>query len=205
MAGRRSSGRSKRALTPRRRPIFVARSRRVPRRTPRVERSSMSDVSESYRSDPSTEVVLHSLEIEMPQCSKGIGTVITAPNSPGLIDGVRIQSHAVWPDDRGHFMEILRVGQGLAAAFPRLQPRSRPRSHIQASSRRFTTICGSTTAGQSSTACCRWHWPICGRDRRHSACATPLRRSCVRGRSSFRRAWHTATKSSGRSRRCWST
>jgi dTDP-4-dehydrorhamnose 3,5-epimerase len=56
-------------------------------------------------------------DIEMPQCSKGIGTVITAPTSPGLIDGVRIEPHAVWPDDRGQFMEVLRVGHGLAGTF----------------------------------------------------------------------------------------
>jgi dTDP-4-dehydrorhamnose 3,5-epimerase len=57
------------------------------------------------------------VDIEMPQCSKGIGTVITAPTSSGLIDGVRIEPHTVLPDDRGQFMEILRVGHGLAGAF----------------------------------------------------------------------------------------
>jgi dTDP-4-dehydrorhamnose 3,5-epimerase len=57
------------------------------------------------------------LDIEMPQCGKGIGTLITAPTCPGLIDGVRIEPHTVWPDDRGQFMEILRVGHGLASAF----------------------------------------------------------------------------------------
>jgi dTDP-4-dehydrorhamnose 3,5-epimerase len=78
----------------------------------------MSNVTEIYRPDASTEVLLRSLEIEMPQCSKGIGTVITSPTSPGLIEGVRIEPHAVWPDDRGQFMEVLRVGHGLARAFP---------------------------------------------------------------------------------------
>src|SRR5688572_20165566 len=54
----------------------------------------------------------------MPQCNKGIGAVITGPASPSLIDGIRIELHPVWPDDRGHFMEVLRVGHGLAGAFP---------------------------------------------------------------------------------------
>jgi len=54
----------------------------------------------------------------MPQCERGIGSVIISPGSDRLIEGVRIEPHAVWPDDRGHFMEVLRVGQGLAAHFP---------------------------------------------------------------------------------------
>ena len=57
------------------------------------------------------------LDIEIPQCSRGIGTVITAPTGPGLIDGVRIEPHVVWPDDRGMLMEVLRVGHGLAGTF----------------------------------------------------------------------------------------
>jgi dTDP-4-dehydrorhamnose 3,5-epimerase len=77
----------------------------------------MSNVSEVYRSGASTDIV-RSLEIEMPRCDKGIGTVITGATSDQLIEGVVIEPHAVWPDDRGQFMEILRVGHGLAASFP---------------------------------------------------------------------------------------
>ncbi len=33
------------------------------------------------------------------------------------IDGVDIQPVALWPDDRGHFLEVHRVGTGLAQAF----------------------------------------------------------------------------------------
>ena len=40
------------------------------------------------------------------------------PNSPDLIDGVRVQPFALWPDDRGYFLEVQRIGHGLAAAFP---------------------------------------------------------------------------------------
>jgi dTDP-4-dehydrorhamnose 3,5-epimerase len=54
----------------------------------------------------------------VPSCEKGIGAVITSPASERLIDGVRIEPLALWPDDRGHFLEILRVGHGLAAGFP---------------------------------------------------------------------------------------
>jgi dTDP-4-dehydrorhamnose 3,5-epimerase len=59
-----------------------------------------------------------SYELLLPACEKGIGTVISSPLSANLIDGVRVQPFALWPDDRGYFLEVLRVGQGLAADFP---------------------------------------------------------------------------------------
>jgi len=57
-------------------------------------------------------------ELLIPNCEKGIGKIIQSPSSADLIDGVRIQPYALWPDDRGYFLEVLRVGQGLAADFP---------------------------------------------------------------------------------------
>jgi dTDP-4-dehydrorhamnose 3,5-epimerase len=59
-----------------------------------------------------------SLELLYPGCDRGIGAVILAPDSPQLIDGVSIRPYALWPDDRGYFLEVLRMGQGLAARFP---------------------------------------------------------------------------------------
>ena len=56
--------------------------------------------------------------LSFPVCSKGIGKVIQAPDSADLIDGVRISPYALWPDDRGYFLEVARIGRGLAAAFP---------------------------------------------------------------------------------------
>jgi dTDP-4-dehydrorhamnose 3,5-epimerase len=56
-------------------------------------------------------------DIEFRDGEKGIGTVIQHPRSESLIAGVEIAPVAVWPDDRGHFMEVLRVGCGLAARF----------------------------------------------------------------------------------------
>ncbi len=58
------------------------------------------------------------LELAIPECAKGIGTVIAAPDSPHLIEGVRIQPLTLWPDDRGYFLEVQRLGQGMAAHFP---------------------------------------------------------------------------------------
>lgn len=58
------------------------------------------------------------LKLALPDCEKGIGALIGSPTSKDLIEGVRVQPVAVHPDDRGYFLEIQRIGQGLAAAFP---------------------------------------------------------------------------------------
>jgi dTDP-4-dehydrorhamnose 3,5-epimerase len=58
------------------------------------------------------------LELVTPECEKGIGKVIVAADSKDLIAGVRAYPYAVWPDDRGYFFEIARMGQGLTASFP---------------------------------------------------------------------------------------
>lgn len=71
------------------------------------------------RAHPKTRIASSGrLELFYPECEKGIGSVIQAPDSPQLIAGVRIQPSALWPDDRGYFLEILRFGRGLASAFP---------------------------------------------------------------------------------------
>jgi dTDP-4-dehydrorhamnose 3,5-epimerase len=58
------------------------------------------------------------LELALPECLKGIGEMIGAVDSPHLIADVRVQPVAVWPDDRGYFLEVQRMGRGLAADFP---------------------------------------------------------------------------------------
>jgi dTDP-4-dehydrorhamnose 3,5-epimerase len=58
------------------------------------------------------------LELAIPECPAGIGSVILAPDSKALIAGVRVQPFSVYPDDRGYFLEVQRMGRGLAAAFP---------------------------------------------------------------------------------------
>lgn len=64
--------------------------------------------------------VEHALvELATPACEKGIGKVILAPDSKDLIAGVRVQAQSIWPDDRGYFLEVIRMGHGLAAAFPK--------------------------------------------------------------------------------------
>jgi dTDP-4-dehydrorhamnose 3,5-epimerase len=57
------------------------------------------------------------VEIEIPKSPSGIGSVILSPTSPDLIDGIQIQPFPVWPDDRGYFLEIARLGKGLVADF----------------------------------------------------------------------------------------
>jgi len=58
------------------------------------------------------------LELAFPQNEKGLGNVIGSPESKGLIEGVRVQPFQVFPDDRGYFLEVHRMGRGPAAAFP---------------------------------------------------------------------------------------
>jgi len=43
-----------------------------------------------------------------------LGKIIAKLNSPDLIEGVQIESLNVYPDDRGFFCELARLGDGLA-------------------------------------------------------------------------------------------
>ena len=58
------------------------------------------------------------LQLAIPQCEKGLGTVVGSPDGKGLIEGVRVQPFTLYPDDRGYFLEVHRMGRGLAADFP---------------------------------------------------------------------------------------
>ena len=53
-----------------------------------------------------------------PACEHGLGDVILKPDSPALIPGVEIEPFPLWPDDRGYFLEVARLGQGKAAELP---------------------------------------------------------------------------------------
>jgi dTDP-4-dehydrorhamnose 3,5-epimerase len=56
--------------------------------------------------------------LSVPSCPPGIGTVITSVAGGGLIDGVVLEPLTLWPDDRGYFFEVARLGRGLVARFP---------------------------------------------------------------------------------------
>ena len=58
------------------------------------------------------------IRISIPKCDPGIGYVVRTPDSADLIEGVLIRPFDLWPDDRGYFLEVARMGQGLAAGFP---------------------------------------------------------------------------------------
>jgi len=47
--------------------------------------------------------------------AKSLGKIIAKPSSPDLIDGVQIEPLQIYPDDRGFFTELARLGKGLAA------------------------------------------------------------------------------------------
>ncbi len=70
--------------------------------------------------DPGGKFLVESggLRLALPSCDRGIGTVVLRKDSPDLIDGVRVESIKLWPDDRGYFLEVGRMGQGLAGRFP---------------------------------------------------------------------------------------
>src|SRR5260370_28811095 len=48
--------------------------------------------------------------------ARGLGEIISRPDSPNLIDGVVVEPLQVHPDDRGFFVELARLGsEGIAA------------------------------------------------------------------------------------------
>jgi dTDP-4-dehydrorhamnose 3,5-epimerase len=47
--------------------------------------------------------------------AKTLGKIIAKPDSSDLIEGIRIEPLQIYPDDRGFFCELARLGQGLAA------------------------------------------------------------------------------------------
>lgn len=57
------------------------------------------------------------IELKIPNVNQGIGAVITSPNSDQLIAGVTVESFPTFADDRGHFLEVMRAGQGLHSEF----------------------------------------------------------------------------------------
>jgi len=78
----------------------------------------MMSVEPTLRLDTRHLASSEKLELLLPECSKGIGSVITAAESQDLIEGVRLRLLTLWADDRGYFLEIQRVGLGLAEGFP---------------------------------------------------------------------------------------
>lgn len=57
------------------------------------------------------------VEIAVPTCEPGVGKIILSPNAPDLIADVQIKPFTVWPDDRGYFLEVARLKQGLVSDF----------------------------------------------------------------------------------------
>ena len=61
---------------------------------------------------------LPGLELAIPECPHGIGSVISSLASKDLIEGVVLSPFSIYPDDRGYFLEVQRMGTGAAASFP---------------------------------------------------------------------------------------
>jgi dTDP-4-dehydrorhamnose 3,5-epimerase len=77
-----------------------------------------AEVSATQKSDESTVPLGTKNGIEMAilhRSEKTLGKIIAKPDSSDLIEGVKIEPLNVYPDDRGFFMELARLGKGLAA------------------------------------------------------------------------------------------
>lgn len=48
----------------------------------------------------------------------GIGAIIRDGSDPRLIHGVKLEPCGLYPDDRGYFLEVGRMGEGMVAGFP---------------------------------------------------------------------------------------
>ncbi|MEQ1883530.1 MAG: dTDP-4-dehydrorhamnose 3,5-epimerase family protein [Bryobacteraceae bacterium] len=64
-----------------------------------------------------TTPAVEAVQISTPTCTPGIGSIIRTPQSADLIAGVSVQAYDLWPDDRGYFLEVARLQQGLVADF----------------------------------------------------------------------------------------
>ena len=88
--------------------------------------------------------------------------MIGTPDSPDLIDGVRVQPFALWPDDRGYFLEVQRMGRGLAAHFPpettQVSAALNYPGHHQGVS---LSPAPDRLLDAGARACSRWRWSIC--------------------------------------------
>src|SRR3954469_26028652 len=49
---------------------------------------------------------------------QALGAIILSPESHELIEGVRVQPFPIYPDDRGYFLEVQRLGHSVISGFP---------------------------------------------------------------------------------------
>ena len=95
------------------------------------------------------------VQLGVPECALGIGAVILKADSPELIEGVRIQPVSIYADDRGYFLEVQRMGQGLAAAFPAASTQVAAALNFAGAIKAFTFTFIKPIAGRRRKACCR--------------------------------------------------
>jgi dTDP-4-dehydrorhamnose 3,5-epimerase len=69
-------------------------------------------------SAPQLGVLESGVGLQVPLCDAGIGKIILSTTSGDLIDGIRLHPFPLWPDDRGYFLEVARMGQGMVDRFP---------------------------------------------------------------------------------------
>ena len=50
--------------------------------------------------------------------SWGIGSIVHSTTDKATIADVKIEAYPIFPDDRGYFLEVARIGEGLIQDFP---------------------------------------------------------------------------------------
>ncbi len=109
--------------------------------------------------------------------ARGLGEIISRPDSPNLIDGVVVEPLQVHPDDRGFFVELARLGsEGIAA---RMMADGRRQIQISTTltypgtiperSRPSTITTNRRICGRQSRGCCKFSYTTCAEARKLSA------------------------------------
>ena len=80
----------------------------------------------------------------------------------------------MYPDDRGYFLEVQRLGQGLAAGFPPETTQISAAMNYAGAVKAFHFHLHQTDCWTPSKACCRLRWPIFASARPPSGCATRI-------------------------------
>ena len=123
------------------------------------------------------------LDLAIVESPKGIGAVIGSPESKDLIAGVRVQPFSLYPDDRGYFLEVQRIGNGLAAAFPPETTQISAALSYPGTMKAFHFHLFQHDCWTPVKVCFRLCWRTCGWVLPRTACATPCTSArCARGR-----------------------
>ena len=91
---------------------------------------------------------------------------VRTPQAGNGIAGVRVQAFDVWPDDRGYFLEVARMQQGLVGDFAPATTQVSAALSYPGTIKAFHFLIGiRPTCGFRRRECFKWRWSICARNR----------------------------------------